>query len=63
MYEQDGPNALPENKVNPILLYLKFYWGPMSIMIWLAIIIEGIRMARLDFFILVFLQWLNEFIG
>jgi hypothetical protein len=32
-------------------------------MIWLAIIIKGIRMDWLDFFILVFLQWLNGFIG
>jgi len=62
-YERDGPNCLPEKKVNPILHYLKFYWGPMPIMIWLAIFIEGIRMAWLDFCVLVFLQWLNGFIG
>jgi H+-transporting ATPase len=32
-----GPNCLPEKHVNPIIKYLKNYWGPMPIMIWAAI--------------------------
>lgn len=29
-----GPNALDEKKVNPVLLYLSYFWGPMPAMIW-----------------------------
>jgi hypothetical protein len=29
-----GPNALEEKKVNPLLLYLGYFWGPMPVMIW-----------------------------
>merc|ERR1711939_956248 len=35
---QYGPNALPEKVKNPILEFLKHFWGPMPIMIWIAII-------------------------
>ena len=43
--ERDGPNALPEVKVNPFLKFLSYYWGPMPAMIWSAIIIELARLA------------------
>jgi H+-transporting ATPase len=29
-----GPNALEEKSVNPLLLYLGYFWGPMPVMIW-----------------------------
>jgi hypothetical protein len=31
---QWGYNELPEKKVNPILVFLGYFWGPMPIMIW-----------------------------
>ena len=40
---RDGPNKLPEKKVNPFLKFLSYYWGPMPIMIWIAICVEGGR--------------------
>ena len=61
--ERDGPNALPEKKVNPCLKFLSYYWGPMPIMIWSAIIIEIARLSYLDFGVLLLLQFVNGFIG
>ena len=60
---RDGPNALPEKKVNPILNFLKYYWGPMPWMIWIAIIIELIRLDFVDLVVLCILQFLNGIIG
>lgn len=61
--ERDGPNELPEKKTNPILKFLSYYWGPMPIMIWFAIIIELIRLSLIDFFVLLLLQFFNGFVG
>lgn len=52
---RDGPNELPEKKVNPWLKFLSYYWGPMPCMIWVAIIIEIARFAWLDFGVLALL--------
>jgi H+-transporting ATPase len=60
---RECPNALPEKKVNPILKFLSYYWGPMPFMIWAAIIIEAARQAWPDLGVLLFLQFLNGFIG
>lgn len=60
---RDGPNSLPEKKVNPILNFLKYYWGPMPWMIWAAIIIELIRLDFVDLVVLIILQFLNGIIG
>jgi magnesium-transporting ATPase (P-type) len=35
-----GKNELPEKKISPILQFLSYLWGPMPIMIWIAIFIE-----------------------
>jgi hypothetical protein len=43
--ETFGYNELPEKKVNPLLVFLGHFWGPMPIMIWIAILIEGPVMA------------------
>lgn len=69
--ERDGLNSLPEIKKNPWLVFLSYYWGPMPCMIWISVIIEGIRIgteeekagAIADFVILLLLQFLNGFIG
>ena len=42
LLEQYGYNELQEEITNPIIEFLKNFWGPMPIMIWLAIIIEVI---------------------
>ena len=35
------------------------FWGPMPIMIWIAIIVEAIQQDWVDFFVLLGLQMLN----
>jgi len=35
-----GLNELEDEEVNPILQFLGYFWGPMPVMIWIAIIIE-----------------------
>ena len=35
-----GVNALPEEKKDPCMEFLGHFWGPMPIMIWVAIAIE-----------------------
>ena len=61
--DRDGPNMLPEKKVNPCLKFMSYYWGPMPICIWCAIIIELIRLDWIDFGVLSLLQFLNGFLG
>ena len=43
-----GYNELAEEERNPLLEFLGNFWGPMPIMIWLAIIIEGIPKFNSD---------------
>jgi hypothetical protein len=38
-----GWNELAEKKVNPILQFLAYFWGPMPCMIWLAVLVEFIK--------------------
>ncbi|CAG9317425.1 unnamed protein product [Blepharisma stoltei] len=60
---RDGPNELPEKRVNPCLKFLSYYWGPMPIMIWIAFILEVIRQSYIDFCVLFILQFFNGFVG
>ena len=39
---QFGPNALEEKKVNPILKFLSYFWGPIPWMIEIAAILSAI---------------------
>ena len=38
-----GRNELPEKKKSKLLQFLGYLWGPMPIMIWLAIVIELVK--------------------
>jgi len=58
-----GFNELPEKKVNPCLVFLSYFWGPMPIMIWLAIIVEVIQQSWEDFIVLMILQGVNGGVG
>jgi len=76
---QYGPNELPETKKNPWLLLLEAFWGPMPIMIWIAIVVELIvgivKVAQgktgavgpdehfVDFVVLMILQTANAVVG
>ena len=54
--------------MNPLLLFLSYFWGPMPCMIWVAIIIElakGILTGEgwEDFAVLMVLQFANATVG
>jgi H+-transporting ATPase len=60
---QYGRNELPE-KVDPKwLVFLRLFWAPMPIMIWIAIIIEAGIMNWLDMGILLAIQLINASIS
>jgi len=73
LLEQYGYNELQEEVTNPIIEFLKNFWGPMPIMIWLAIIIEGIPKYSAetdstqpdwaDFIVLLILQLVNGLVS
>ena len=67
-----GYNELASKEPTPILDFLKNFWGPMPIMIWIAIIVEIIpkpeadhelRPSWADFGVLLTLQLVNGFVG
>ncbi|EFN51245.1 hypothetical protein CHLNCDRAFT_37518 [Chlorella variabilis] len=58
-----GRNELEEKKVPKWLVYLKHLWGPMPIMIWLAIIIEFAIQNWIDAGILLGIQFANATLG
>lgn len=60
---QYGPNKLPEVEVNMFLKFLSYFWGPMPIMIWLAILVEAINQDWEDFVVLMILQFVNGVVG
>ena len=61
--EKYGPNALIEERTSLFVRFLKCFWGPMPIMIWIAIIIELINGNMPDFGVLMTLQVGNGLIS
>lgn len=54
--------------MNPLLLFLSYFWGPMPCMIWVAIIIELVKAILTgegweDFAVLMVLQFANAIVG
>eukprot|EP00644_Phytophthora_capsici_P011440 jgi/Phyca11/535506/estExt2_fgenesh1_pg.C_PHYCAscaffold_370049 len=58
-----GPNELETKEKSPWVKLAEQFWGPMPIMIWLAILVEAITKDWPDFFVLLFLQLLNGTVG
>jgi H+-transporting ATPase len=58
-----GPNELESKEKSPWLKLAEQFWGPMPIMIWLAIFVELLTKDMPDFFVLLFLQVLNGTVG
>ncbi|KAI9989873.1 hypothetical protein PInf_020164 [Phytophthora infestans] len=58
-----GPNELETKEKSPWIKLAEQFWGPMPIMIWLAILVEAITKDMPDFFVLLFLQLLNGTVG
>ena len=63
LLKQWGRNALMEKKQNKFIQYLKMFWGPMPIMIWLAIIVEFAIQQWADAGILLIIQFGNATLG
>jgi len=73
LLEQYGYNELQEEITNPIIEFLKNFWGPMPFMIWVAIIIEIIPKYSsetqtygpdyADFIVLLILQLVNGLVS
>jgi len=59
--EYFGFNELEENEESVLLKFLSYFWGPMPIMIWVAILVEFINEEWPDFGVLLFLQIVNGF--
>ena len=58
-----GRNELEDKKKSKLLIFLEQLWAPMPIMIWIAILVEGIIMNWADFGILFAIQMLNASLG
>ncbi|OQY12104.1 MAG: plasma-membrane proton-efflux P-type ATPase [Desulfobacteraceae bacterium 4572_19] len=58
-----GPNALTEVKKNPLLDFLKYFWGPIPWMIEIAAILSIIARDVPDFIIIMIMLIFNGLIG
>ena len=60
---QYGPNAIVEKKINPLLKFLSYFWGPIPWMIEAAVILSGIIGHWPDFFIILILLIANAVVA
>ncbi len=60
---ETGPNALEEEKANPLLKFLGYYWGPIPWMIEIAAILSLVTGDQKDFFIIAAMLVFNGLIG
>src|SRR5664280_2565205 len=60
---QYGPNEIVEKRVNPLLKFLTYFWGPIPWMIEVAIVLSALIQHYEDFFIILALLCLNAVVG
>ncbi len=58
-----GPNEIKEEKTNPYLKFLSYFWGPIPWMIEVAVILSGMVRHWADFFIILLLLVSNAVVG
>ncbi|MBN2620335.1 metal-transporting ATPase, partial [candidate division WOR-3 bacterium] len=58
-----GPNEIIEKKVNPVLKFLGYFWGPISWMIEIAAVLSLIIRHMEDFYIITVLLLLNAVVA
>ncbi len=58
-----GPNEIPEKKVNPIIKFLSYFWGPIPWMIEIAAVLSAIVRHWADFWIIMILLAMNGIVG
>ena len=61
--KKDGPNAIKEVHINPIMRFLKFLWGPIAWMIEIAAILSAVVRHWEDFIMIFFMLALNAVVG
>ena len=62
-FMQYGPNEISEKKVNPILKFLGYFWGPIPWMIEVAAVLSAIIQHWEDFVIIFALLLVNAIVG
>ncbi|PNX52308.1 MAG: metal-transporting ATPase, partial [Thermoplasmata archaeon M9B2D] len=62
-FERYGPNELLEKKVNPILRFLRYFWGPIPFMIEAAMILSAVVQHWPDFWIITLMLLMNGIVG
>lgn len=60
---QYGYNELPEEKVNPILKFLSYFWGPIPWMIEVAAVLSAVVRHWVDLIIVLVLLVFNAVVG
>ncbi len=60
---QYGPNEIKEEKTNPILKLLTYFWGPIPWMIEIAVVLSAVVGHWEDFGIILFLLVCNAVVG
>lgn len=58
-----GYNEIPEKKVNPVLKFLSYFWGPIPWMIEIAAVLSALIAHWADFAIIVTLLFLNGIVA
>ena len=58
-----GPNEITEKKVNPLLKFLTYFWGPIPWMIELAVVLSAVVKHWTDFGIILVLLLANAVVG
>ena len=61
--QQYGPNEIQEKKVNPLLKFLRYFWGPIPWMIEAAVIMSAVIQRWADFAIILTLLMVNAIVG
>ncbi|MFX1483835.1 MAG: plasma-membrane proton-efflux P-type ATPase [Promethearchaeota archaeon] len=62
-FDKYGPNELLERRVNPILKFLRYFWGPIPFMIEAAMILSVIVQHWPDFWIITLMLVMNGIVG
>ena len=60
---QYGPNEIEEKKINPLLKFLTYFWGPIPWMIEAAVVLSGVARHWPDFGIILVLLCANAVVG
>lgn len=60
---QYGPNEIPDKKDNPLLKFLRYFWGPIPWMIEAAAILSAVVQHWADFIIIFMLLIANAVVG